>query len=121
MKNLEPPNFKRTANKNNTTMSPHELFEQISVWKGFYEQPLLPMASNPDVYNIRTMLETKWYKELFYNASQLIVIDILVGSPAEQPLAMAIELAHIGDSKSLPEIYRLLVDVKKYMYEHGLY
>jgi hypothetical protein len=83
-----------------------------------YHQIPLPLSNNTD--KTKTDADLEWDTQLLKNASKLEVIHRITGTPVEETLTAAIELARTNDRKNIPEIRKLLIDVQKYMYEYGL-
>jgi len=96
-------------------MNLHELCDRLDTWLALANQSTSRQSSNLEAEALRVQVEGGVRGGLLRNASELQMVSELVGTPAEQPLTEAIELAKRGDASHLARIQQLLQYVQKYI------
>lgn len=101
-------------------MTPHELFERISVWLGMCDQIQPPLSQSPGVAKIKAAVENDWDNQMLGSAAELEMIKELENTLLGNDLKQAIAFARGKDRSKLPDIERLLRKVQKYMSKNNL-
>lgn len=103
-------------------MDARELRDRIETWLSFARDLSSMQDSNdPEVGKTSRYRKQILQDGLMINASELIIVDKIIGSPVEQHLKEAIEMAQSGDCTLLPQIEERLRLVQKWMYDNGIY
>lgn len=101
-------------------MTTDELRDRLDTWLSLTHQTRIPASSNPVAAALKAQTEAQWDAGMLNNAAALEVTAQLCGTPAEVPLAKAIQMAKRSDSALLSQIEEYLRSVQKWMSENGM-